>query len=747
MATQPLEFKEFHGGITENFIDAPLNKYESATNLLITENKKLETRNGSLIYSTAYPQIPVGNQRIGSILDFQGSLILQSGKNFYRDSGTAWEAIVGPTSGAVLELCTISDYVSHSQWNDQLYVLSDNYTKLHKVYVDDVGNWNARTAGMPALASSPSLLGTAGTNNYIYAFHYYYEYKVGTVTHIDAGPTKQVQVLAINTPDVNAVAISAIPVLANTLGDNYDTANIRVKIYRTAANGTTLYLLGDVLNGTTTFTDALSDNTLANNGTIYTTGGVLDNDPPPLAKDIHIVNGVAYYINIKYSTGELLNNRLLQSVINDPDSVPATNYTDFTDSLVAITSYMDRPIVLGTKTVYRIEGTYDELGSNGTIVQRIADTIGCISRKSVVQTPFGVFFASEEGIAFTDGFKCFIVSNDFNTTYQSLTKTDNQKKRIYATFEKEYNRCYFSVQTSEATAADNDQIYVLDLRWGISENMPFTVLSGSASSFAPTAILFKNHDLYRADTRGFLFVHKVGLLSDPRIDLAQSVSAWGLAHIPYNFKSSAIKPSGKLRSFIPRIILSARNTSNLAVQISSDSDIGNRTRNMKPLRWRGNILWNDPLFVWNDSSFKWGVQGFVEQQRHFHSDDLRCTYKQISLSPADVVVNASKYMGTVGTTDNSATLDDATYSWTGDMVDYYIYFEDDNYTKGYQVTANTTATLTCVAGGLPIGVNKKWELRGKPKDEVLSLLSVTLLVSALGQTQEYYSPSSDGGNV
>lgn len=96
---------------------------------------------------------------------------------------------------------------------------------------------------------------------------------------------------------------------------------------------------------------------------------------------------------------------------------------------------------------------------------------------------------------------------------------------------------------------------------------------------------------------------------------------------------------------------------------------------------------------------------------------------------------------------STAVLDSAIFQFNGDYVEYFIYFIDDGYTTGHQITANTSTTLISSSAEMPLGNSKKWEIRGKPKDEVFSLISLSLLVAALGETQDYYDPASQGGNA
>jgi len=134
------------------------------------------------------------------------------------------------------------------------------------------------------LFAVPQGAGTPDSNTYIYTLLAFFEYKVGTVTFQDLGPTFAIQLEGIESPDTNSVTISQIPEIVNGVTENYDTANIKWQIYRTQANGTTSTLAGTVDNGTTSFVDSGSDTSIENNRPLYTDGGIVDNDPPPKSK-------------------------------------------------------------------------------------------------------------------------------------------------------------------------------------------------------------------------------------------------------------------------------------------------------------------------------------------------------------------------------------------------------------------------------------------------------------------------------
>jgi hypothetical protein len=141
--------------------------------------------------------------------------------------------------------------------------------------------------------------GTAGGNDYIYGLHYTYRYKVEALDFLERGAVEIIAVNGVTAPDVNAVTLSNIPVLVSGSLNNWDDANIKVSIFRTTASGGTLYFIGEINNGTTSFVDTTADTVLDERPTCYTEGGVVDNDMPPPAKFAEIVNDVLLLGSVK----------------------------------------------------------------------------------------------------------------------------------------------------------------------------------------------------------------------------------------------------------------------------------------------------------------------------------------------------------------------------------------------------------------------------------------------------------------
>ncbi len=749
-----LELKNFHGGITDNFIDCQLYQYEKADNFLVSVNRELYTRPGSVIYDSVTYQLPSGSQRVNAIVDHFDTLFFISSKQLYYINSGAWSTLQGPTSNSVLTAGDTTSSVSWSDWNKHTFITNDAFAPVMKVYRDGSNVVQARTAGIPKLASSPTITkgGTTTDQNYIYSFMYFYEYNVGTVLFQDFGAVTQVQITDATAPDSSTVAITAIPVLSNSTVYNFDTTNIKVKIYRTQVNGTTSTFLGEVTNGTTTYNDSASDSSIASNSSLYIDSGQVDRDPVPLCKCLHITDTLGLYGHIKTADGQILSNRVRQSVPEDPDSSPESFYVDLDDSIVAISSVGQTPVVFCEKSVYRLDGNFDAVGDGVIQAQEIESTVGCISQSSVVQIQRGIIFAGESGFYFTDAWEVRKLSSSFNDTYNLLIQTAEQKRRIYSIFDRTEKRVWIAVQ--EAGESDVNKYYVLDTRYGLGiagddlENVKtcFTTVS-NGEYFAPTASIFHDGELIRGDSRGYIFKHGKSYYSDPRINTSLAPSLWASKSIIWDFISLATSfNSITVRKFVPKCSVSAENITDVSIQINSINDVGRLMRSIKPIRFRQNWIWGDPTKVWGTEKYVWDFSGMIEELRRFSSESLRCNYKQLQLTNAYTTILTSDDLTTVtiNSAAKTATLDDiSTYDWPTDIVGHYIYFKQDDYLLGFEITARTNDVVTFVdASNKVSAISQKWMIKGYPKNEIINIRGISLWFAYLGQPNDYSASSS-----
>lgn len=734
--TQPLELEDFSGGITDNYIDGAPNAYFEADNFIVTFNKKLYTRPGSLILSEENPQIPTGAVRIGALIPFEGTLLVQSAKKVFFEDVT-YQTLQGPGANDVFSLGTTASFISFAEWNSHLLLTNDAFARPAKIYKDGSSVLQVRTAGLPKLSADPIIAGTAGSENFLYAFVLKYPYSVGALGFEDYGPVRIVEALLLTAPDVNQHDISVIPVLTNGAGENYDTANIKIEIYRTIDGGDTFFLVGEVTNGTTVFTDTMSDATLLNQALLYTTGGILDKEQPPECKYVHVTNNFAYYAYIK-EDGVEFSNIIQQSFENDPDASNALFRVRVDDTIVGINSFNFTPIVFCRNSLYRLDGAYNADGSGFLDKQKIRGKVGCVSNRSIVQTPDGTFFAGHDGFYWTDGFDVRKVSTEFNKRYIAL----ENKSKIYGTYNTLEQRVLWAVQ-KDGGSADNDAIFCLDLRFGIKPDSCFTTWSGG-DSFAPTALTYFEDQILRADYRGYIFKHDDSIYTDPIINEVEAdTTKWYVKTLVFNYISCALKfGTSYMRKWVTRIVATASNETNLSLQINSINDNGRKTASLKPIVFKNAVIWGDEDLTWGDDQLFWNYEGLIEEQRRFPAKGIRCSYKQIQFTNAEVEITSSDLDGNavVNSVAKTATLVDlADKDWVKNAVDYYLSFANDNYTRKFLVTARTSDVLTFedAANFAPNGTYA-WKLTGMPKNQVLNLLSYCLHYAVLGKTQVDY---------
>lgn len=743
---QPLEVKDFSGGMTDNYLAGPGNRGQLFDNLLINNNKKPFTRFGSTVLDTPQEQVLNGVKRISFIFDHRDNIFTQSEKHVYYGQYTE---LSGPTSNPAFAVGTVTNHISRAFWNNHSFLVTDSFSKPIKIYKDTGGNLRLRTAGMPAIAAPVVTVGAGGANNYTYAFYYFYEYTVEGVTFQDLGPTTQVELVSSAAPEINAISIASIPVLANSTIDNYDTTNVKIEIYRTQNNGTTFTFVKQITNGTTSTTDNASDSSIVNNTLIYTTGDVLDNDTPPPAKYIHIADDVALYGWVK-EDGVEIPNKIRQSIQGDPDSCPVDFFDLFPEDIYGINSFQGTFIVFCKESTYRLSGFFDEQGRNGISHLKISDTVGCVSNDSIVQTDIGLFFCSQQGFYYTDGYMVKKISRHLDElTYPSLVLTATQARNMWGSFDKIENRVWWATQ-KEPASNDNDTCFILDLNWGISDECSFTTASNE-DSFEPTALLFKEGELYRTDTRGYTFLHTKDDVTDPRIDITVSTANWATKTIIHDYKSCAFDfGTSFVRKFVPKILGTFANESNIAIQIISINDDGKSIADLKQIRYNSNIIWGDPEIIWGDPTLIWNQTGLIEEQRMFPAQNLRCNYKQIEITNADTIVKNSDLLGlvTVNSVANTVTFVNPMSAWPGDPIDYFISFEDDNYTNKFLITArNSDSVMTFLdATSLsPNTGNYKWLLTGFRKGEKIQILSYVIHYKMLTDSQKHYHVPADTG--
>lgn len=786
------EVDDFSGGITDNYIGGDTTKYRIADNLVLEkygDRAKLKLRAGSEFFDVLEPVV-LNPERISALKYFGGAILVwATNKVFYQNTAGTWTNLVGPNGGNSVFL-TASDstnIVSIAASHDHLLVANDNYEYISKIYKNSAGAYQIRTAGLPDLASSPSLASfSAGANSFLYRFCHKYTYLVGTVQYIDRGPLTEVSLSSAGTVSTaNPVNITSIPVLSNTANHTlWDTTNIDIEIYRTTNAGVNFFLAKTIDNGTTSTSDTMIDATLQLQEPLYTEGGIVENDPVPKAQVVHICEdtAIAYYGSIKDGT-ELKTSLIRQSIPGDLDSCPADFELEINDTVVGISSIQDRVIVCGQQNTYRIDGAFDLLGRGGMLAQKISDRSDCVSSQSVVQTLVGTFWCGADNFYWTNGYQVLPINLEWTKTHRTFTNTAAKRKKIQGKYDRAHNRIWWVVQigsytatwgnpedpfTNVVTSSDNDIAFILHLNFSdpASNRWVFTTASGRGAyndiRFSPAAIEFVDSTMYRGTDFGRLMIHRDTLLTDVRPTTGFIETPTPSMAIKYTYESVSFNmgfPS--LRKICPRISIRAareRDTANdlvlfSPIGITSINDLSKETL-VKPINLGNNAI------VFSD----YAPEGIVSEQRRFKGSAFRFTEKQVRFSNAwTVIATSDQYVRASVDPDHTSGDGFVSFQTTSaditNWLDYGISFSTDNFTKEYAIiqggSYNTAGTafsylLRDSAGTLPdtspdsASNLLEWVVRGYLKEASFNLISYTADYAPLGKTQHSYKKNQTG---
>lgn len=160
---QPLEFKDFSGGLTDNFLQGNTARYAVADNFLITVDHKLEVRPGTQPYDPTAYQPDNSPTRIAGLFTAINETVLFAHVNrrIYTQTpsggyGAAWSQIAGPTGNEALSDGGPWSQVTHAEFQRQIFLTSDFGVTPAKIFRDQNNAWKVLTPGMPRVAFTPN---------------------------------------------------------------------------------------------------------------------------------------------------------------------------------------------------------------------------------------------------------------------------------------------------------------------------------------------------------------------------------------------------------------------------------------------------------------------------------------------------------------------------------------------------------------------------------------------------------------
>ena len=716
-------FSDFSGGITDFRFNTASNFSETMDNWLVLRDKSMECRWGFAFWDINATRLPT-NTRVNAIHDVRDTLCFFSNGNvYYNDAG--FQLIATPTGNPAFNNADSTTMTDVVQYGDQFICVDDEYSFPQKLYKDENGNLKIVNAGVPTVISDPIITpSSSGSNSYIYAFVYEYSYRVGTTLFLDLGAPRYVSVSNSQDPGSAQNDISAYLELDNGINRNYDTVNLKKRIYRTENNGTTFYLVGTIDNNVTTFADTVSDANLIAGEVIYTQGGVKDNDMPPQCKYITSNNNVVYYANI-IESAETKPFRLRFSKVGDPDSVPDTFFEDFESEITGISAIDDRVVVFTENKSIALEGYLDDLG-RGTIQRRAIADVGCISNGSLVTTQDFIYFFAGSGVYRTNGITYEKLTNHLDESFQGITDSDFKNKRIYGSYDKVNQRVYWCVNFG---SADNDRFLVYD-----EINKGFTTMS-SGVDMSPTSLIWKDQEMIRGDADGYVFVSNRSQFSDPVKSDTLAPADWWTKAIPYSWKHIAWTMGDAERlKWLNKVNIVGRPETNVYLEMRTYKEGSIDYFALSPIKFNPLIVWGDPLIIWGDPANRWNSIDYLNTAKRFHRRSKRATHLQLALVSAYVTIQQS-----VTDTNSYVTVDSV--AKTVSIVDPVTYKFDTVYEGydivingvSYQIQSGSETTLVVKDDGAQlVNGTYPYEIKGYPKEQRPQISDLTVYFEVFG---------------
>lgn len=585
-------------------------------------------------------------------------------------------------------------------------------------------------------------------------FTFYRKYTVNGRTFVDEGPTKHIYLHTQNpigsaTGEV-CFAIKIPTTNLSTSGTNWSSyissngvmwnnttalGDIFVKVYRTTDGGTVYYNVGQarVTTATPTYASGVvnyiedpdiaqpyysspgtyvamftgNDTFITGNATVYTTGGVLQNDAPPKAKFMHLVGGhTMVYGHVRDSSDQVLSYRALQAVTSDPDSVPSGNIFDLDAPITGISSCSGKLIIATLNKVYSAPALYDEFGRGGGALDLISAETGCVSHNSMVQVGDKIFFCGVDGFYTTNGVSVEKISVHLAKTYLRLLRpavNEEVSNTLSSTLKASYGTRLVAEEDQSITGVydrinnrilwsflDGREIYCLELKAALSSKSSFwgpwrlgVTYSNNDSKFA-MYLADWNGRLLRSDYNGYILQMHDGVASDPRPYSSSPYTdnrAMDRYPIIYRVRSIATSlGSSFIRKYVTTLVVTMKRSLDnfmegtyygfdpaLDVQVTSINDKGALVQDLKPIHYDDvndtnstsakskeySVGSYDGLVSSYDGS-EAGTTGVgvrkldnpvVVAKRKFPAGGLRCTYKQVEFKPALKLVSDSITVG------------------------------------------------------------------------------------------------------
>jgi hypothetical protein len=185
---------------------------------------------------------------------------------------------------------------------------------------------------------------------------------------------------------------------------------VSVVVYRTEAGGATFYrasgiqINGDSLNqvdgDTLTIRDEVSDATLRTRPVLYVNGGVLPSEIPPSSAHVAFIESRVWLSGTDDDTIWISHEVVDGEAPTFSGSLTIAPFEG--GRVVGVAPLNEKKILLKSESVCVVTGNGPAAtGLNGSfsVPEALSTDLGCVDARSIVSTPVGVFFLSQNGLA------------------------------------------------------------------------------------------------------------------------------------------------------------------------------------------------------------------------------------------------------------------------------------------------------------------------------------------------------------
>lgn len=216
--------------------------------------------------------------------------------------------------------------------------------------------------------------------------------------------------------------------------------DVRVSLYSTVAAGTIYYLVGSTssfTSSTLSISYNITDATLQTNKLLYTTGGVVENINPPNSNWIGAAKNRLWTFETGSTDTLWFSKESRDGFIPQFSDLLTLNVGRQYGALVGTAALDDKVLVFKEFCVMVIvgDGPSENLVGGWSSPAVIFQGMGCISARSITETPKGVFFQSQEGI--------YLVDNGMNVSFVGRPLYKSEGTLISSAYNPVNNCVYF----------------------------------------------------------------------------------------------------------------------------------------------------------------------------------------------------------------------------------------------------------------------------------------------------------------